>query len=148
MIAFSKIDGLDVSPRSENSSTSRWSSPPSIMLRRIWSSHGDVPAAVSAARRSLTLAVTDDMWCSLSLSAGDALDGLARVLGDVLGREPEVLVQRFLRPGRAERPHADALAVGPDVAVPANDAGRLDRHPRADRTRQDRLLVVVVLLLE
>src|SRR5688572_18130255 len=109
MIAFSKIDGFEVSPRSDHSSTSRWSSPPWIMLRRIWSSHGDVPAAVSAARRSLTLAVTDDMWCSLSLGAGHALDGRPRVLGDVLGREPEVLIQGFLGSRRAKRRHADDL---------------------------------------
>ena len=42
-MAFSKIAGLDVTPRSESSSTSRCSSPDSISERRIWSSHTLVP---------------------------------------------------------------------------------------------------------
>ena len=57
-MAFSKIDGLEVTPRSEHSSISRWSSPPSISPRRIWSSHTLTPASVSAASRGLTCAST------------------------------------------------------------------------------------------
>ena len=53
-MAFSKIAGLDVTPRSESSATMRSSSPSSIIPRRIWSSQTLVPAAVSAASRSFT----------------------------------------------------------------------------------------------
>src|SRR5215208_101984 len=53
-MAFSKIAGFEVTPRSESSSTMRCSSPESIVDLRIWSSQTLVPAEVSAARRSLT----------------------------------------------------------------------------------------------
>ena len=56
-MAFSKIAGLEVSPRRLSSSIILRSSPPCVSERRIWSSHGLVPAAVSAARRGLTFTV-------------------------------------------------------------------------------------------
>ena len=52
-----KIVGLEVTPRSESSSTSRCSSPVLMSARLIWSSQMLVPAAVRAARRSLTCCV-------------------------------------------------------------------------------------------
>src|SRR4051812_5258957 len=55
-MAFSKIAGLEVCPRSDSSRTSRSSSPPCVIERRIWSSHTLVPAAVIAASRSFTVA--------------------------------------------------------------------------------------------
>ncbi len=56
-IAFSKIAGFEVSPRSEHSSRSRASSPDSISERRIWSSQTLTPAAVSFASRSFCAVV-------------------------------------------------------------------------------------------
>jgi len=53
-MAFSKIAGLEVMPRRDRPLTIAASSPLSIRRRLIWSSHTLVPAAVRAARRSLT----------------------------------------------------------------------------------------------
>ena len=53
-MAFSKIDGFDVSPRSELSATSRASSPPSTSERLSRSSHGLVPASASERRLGFT----------------------------------------------------------------------------------------------
>src|SRR3954452_18996082 len=53
-MAFSKIAGFEVTPRSESSRIRRSSSPDSIIPRRIWSSQTLVPASVRAARRSFT----------------------------------------------------------------------------------------------
>src|SRR6478672_6000464 len=103
-MAFSKIAGLAVTPRSESTSISRWSSPPSIRLRRIWSSHTLVPAAVRAARRGLTSVLTlmgGGLLCRSSSGLGALQDGLCAG-GDVLRGESEVLVQSLLRGGRSE----------------------------------------------
>src|SRR5436305_14610432 len=54
MIAFSKIEGLEVTPRSESSTMRRASSPLSISERRRRSSHGLVPASTNARRFGLT----------------------------------------------------------------------------------------------
>src|SRR3954470_6554472 len=109
-MAFSKIAGLEVTPRSESSSTSRWSSPDSIRPRRIWSSQTLVPASVSARRRSLTPALTS-MAAPFLCAGGDPLDHGLAALRDLLGREAEVLVQVHLGTGGAEAGHADRLAV-------------------------------------
>src|SRR3712207_5398498 len=93
MIAFSKIAGFEVIPRSEYSSTSRWSSPPVMSVRLIWSSQMLTPASVSRASLSLTCVLT-----LIGLSSGpgrrpvrhgprrfhDVLDGYAEVLVHVL----------------------------------------------------------------
>ena len=60
-MAFSKIAGFEVTPRSESSSTIRASSPLSIIPRRIWSSQTLVPAAVSAASRSFMASLASSM---------------------------------------------------------------------------------------
>ena len=69
-----KIVGLEVTPRSESSSTSRCSSPVLMRARLIWSSQMLVPAAVRAARRSLTcwvaMGVSSLSWSQL---AGEGL---------------------------------------------------------------------------
>ena len=54
MMAFSKIDGLEVTPRSESSAIMRASSPSSISERRKRSSQGLVPASTSARRFGFT----------------------------------------------------------------------------------------------
>src|SRR3954471_10276737 len=60
-MAFSKIAGFEVTPRSESSRISRSRPPHSIMPRRIWSSQTLVPASVRAARRSFTW-VAASIW--------------------------------------------------------------------------------------
>src|SRR5829696_7016009 len=124
--------GLEVTPRSESSSTSRCSSPDSIMPRRIWSSQTLTPASVSAARRSFTPAAI-----AMSAPRSRSVHRLARLLGDALGRDPEVLVHLRRGAGLAERRHPDEAALGPDPAVPPERAGRLDRDARPHRRRED-----------
>ena len=75
----------------------RASSPLSIMPRRIWSSQTLVPAAVSAASRSLT-------WVTLMPLLAPFEDG-AGALGDGLAGEPEVLVEDLRGRGGAEALH-------------------------------------------
>src|SRR3954447_14301325 len=104
-MAFSKIAGLEVTPRRESSATSRCSSPHSISPRRIWSSQTLVPAAVRAARRSLTPALTSIASPFLGAGGGPLGHGLA-ALGHLLGREAEVLVKILLGPGGSEAAHA------------------------------------------
>src|SRR5919198_41428 len=105
-MAFSKMAGFEVTPRSESSSTSRFSSPDSIMPRRIWSSQTLVPASVRVASRSLT-----PVAASMSGPRSYPLHDCFSALGHLLGGEAEVLVQVHLRSRRAEGLHADRLAV-------------------------------------
>src|SRR4029450_12225934 len=99
--------GFDVTPRSDSSRSRRSSSPDVIRLRRIWSSHTLVPAAVSAASLSLTPAPTLMGETPFSGAGGNAFHDRSRALGDLLRREAEVLVERGLGGGGAERCHAD-----------------------------------------
>src|SRR5215208_8425033 len=91
-MAFSNIAGFEVTPRSDSSRSSRWSSPEVIRLRRIWSSHTLVPAAVSAASLSFTPAPTL-MPRLLSGACRYALHDRSCSLRDLLRREAEVLVE-------------------------------------------------------
>src|SRR3954447_3834699 len=116
-MAFSKIAGFEVTPRSEYSSISRCSSPSSIRLRRIWSSQTEVPAFVSAASRSLTPTLTPMKAPPLAPRA-DSVHRLPRHLGGVRGGDAEVLVHRGGRPGLAERVHSQEQAVLAYPAVP------------------------------
>src|SRR3954447_23131834 len=146
-MAFSKIAGLEVTPRSESSRTSRWSSPHSIRPRRIWSSQTLVPASVSAARRSLTPALTSIASPFLGARAHPLDHGLA-ALGDLLGRETKVLVQILLGAGGSEAAHADRLAVVGHPRSPTKGRGGLDADPGAYARGQDLVAVVLVLLRE
>src|ERR687893_1287392 len=146
-MAFSKIAGLDVTPRSESPRTSRSSSPLSIRLRRIWSSQTLVPAAVSAASRWFTPAPTL-IAVLLSGAGGYALHDGPGSLGDVVRGEAEVLVQVRLGGRLAEGRHRDRLAFVTHPGAPAERRGGLDRHARADAPRQHALAIVLVLLGE
>src|SRR5215210_2156213 len=128
-MAALKIVGLEVTPRSESSSTRRRSSPDSMSWRPIWSSQMLVPAAVRAARRSLTCCVA---MCLLLESVHDRAAGV----GDAFGGESEVGEEVLGRGAGPEGGHADHLAVGAGPAVPAQRAERLDRHAGADLGRQ------------
>src|SRR5206468_1312855 len=130
--------GFEVTPRRQSSSISRWSSPLSIIPRRIWSSQTLVPAAVRAASRSFTPTVTliaPPFPLGRCPRAG-RLDHLAPELGGSLRRDPEVLVHVLRRPGLAEGVHAEELAVEPDPAVPTEPRRRLDGDARAAGRRQ------------
>src|SRR5680860_1058327 len=152
-MAFSKIAGLEVTPRSESSSTSRCSSPDSIRLRRIWSSQTAVPASVSAASRSFCWEVTA---ISLLVSFVDSVPGggalaLQRCLGSlchVLRGEAEVGVEVLGRGRRAEAVHADRLAVLGHPALLSKGSSGLHRHPCAAGGREDAVAVALVLLEE
>src|SRR5690242_20701854 len=110
----------------------RSSSPPSIRLRRIWSSQTLTPASVSAARRSFTWTLT-----LISPTPGShRVEYLATELGGALGRDPEVRVHILRGAGRPERRHAEESPVGADPLVPPNGARGLNRHARAARRRQ------------
>src|SRR2546423_3318988 len=139
-MAFSKIAGLEVTPRREYSSIRRWSSPLSIIPRRIWSSQTLVPAAVSAANRSFTPTVTliaGPLSRFLASCPGSSrLDHLPTQLGRPVGGDPKVLVHVLGGPGLAERVHAEELALGPDPAIPSESRGRLDSDAGAARRRQ------------
>src|SRR5680860_551620 len=132
-MAFSKIAGLEVTPRRESSSTSRWSSPDSIRLRRIWSSHTAVPASVSAASRSFCWEVTA---ISVLLSFVDSVPGGGALalhhcpgaLCHVLGREAEVGVEVLCRCRSAEAVHAHRLAVLGHPPLPSKGSPGLHRH--------------------
>src|SRR5215204_6809473 len=143
-MAFSKMAGLEVTPRRDSSRTSRSSSPCSIRERRIWSSHGEVPASSSAARRSLVCAA---VAIRLRPFAQSVYELPARG-GHVLRGEAEVLQQGRGGPRRAEAGHTDHLAVVADDAVPAQGGGGLHGHARAHGGRQHRVAVALVLLHE
>src|SRR4051794_10311669 len=140
-MAALKIVGLEVTPRSESSSTRRRSSPDSISWRPIWSSHTLVPAAVRAARFSL-------ICCVAMSSLLESVDHRAAGLGDALGGEAEVAEEVLGRGAGPERGHADHLAVAAGPAMPAERAQRLDRDAGARLRRQHLVPVGLVLLLE
>src|SRR5215208_6471340 len=127
-MAFSKIAGLEVTPRSESSAISRWSSPHSIRPRRIWSSQTLVPASVRAASRSLTLALTSIRFSFLG-AGGCPLDHGLAALGHLLGREAKVLVKVLLWAGGPEGLHADRLAVFGHPHAPTKSRRGLDADP-------------------
>src|SRR5918912_896187 len=145
-MAFSKMAGFEVTPRRQSSSIRRPSSPHSISPRRIWSSHTLVPAAVRAASRSLT-AVTP-IASSLSSPCLEPLDQRLPALDDALRGQAEVLVDVLVRPGRAERGHADHLAVLADPSLPAERRRGLDRDSGPARRGQHPVAVVGLLLAE
>src|SRR6266545_825857 len=146
-MAFSKIAGFEVTPRSDSSRSRRSSSPDVIRLRRIWSSHTLVPAAVSAASLSFTPAPT--LMPGLLSGAGrNALDHGSCSLGHVLRREAEVLVEGGLGGRSAERRHADRLSILPNPGAPAKWRRRLDRDARADLPRKHAVAIVLILLGE
>src|SRR5918999_824458 len=153
-MAFSKIAGLEVTPRSESSRTSRSSSPLVISPRRIWSSQTLVPAAVSFASRSLTSAPTLMLLLlsrvppARSCPRRQAFHHSFAALHDLLGREAEVLVEVLRRTRGAEAGHPDRVAVLGRPLAPAQERGRLDRDPSAYGRRQHAVAVVVVLLRE
>src|SRR5215218_5022481 len=146
-MAFSNIAGFEVTPRSDSSRSRRSSSPLVMRLRRIWSSHTLVPAAVSAASLSLSPAPTL-IRKLLSGASGYSLHHGSCPLRDLLRRESEVLVERGLRGRGPEGRHPDRLAVVPDPGAPAERGGRLHRNARAHVGRQHAVPVVLVLLGE
>src|SRR3712207_247098 len=102
-MAFSKIAGFDVAPRSDSSSIMRCSSPPSMSERRTRSSQGLVPAATRAASRGLTLTA------GVLIGSGAPLE----VQGELLG-------------GQEDRPaHAGVVAVAREADAGLRpDAGK------------------------
>src|SRR4051812_44349086 len=102
--------GFEVTPRSDSSRSSRSSSPEVIRLRRIWSSHTLVPAAVNAASLSFCAAPTL-IARLLSGTRRYALDDRARTLGNLLGGEAEVLVEVGLGRGCTECRHGDRVPI-------------------------------------
>src|SRR3954465_12866514 len=140
-MAALKIVGFEVTPRSESSSTRRRSSPDSMSWRPIWSSQMLVPAAVSAARRSLTCCV------AMGLLLESVHDRAAGV-GHALGGEAEVGEEVLRRRARPEGRHADPLAVAAGPLVPTERAQRFHAHTRAGGGRQDAVAVALVLLGE
>src|SRR5438270_6645062 len=151
-MAFSKIAGLEVTPRREYSSIRRWSSPLSIIPRRIWSSQTLVPAAVSAASRSFTPTVTLIAGPLSRFLAGCPGAGRLGHLPTQLGRpvrgDPKVLVHVLGGPRLAEGVHAEELTLGTDPAVPSEPCGRLDGDAGATRGWQHLVAVALVLLGE
>src|SRR5439155_2539134 len=67
---------------------------------------------------------------------------------DLVGREPELRLQFLERRRCAERVHRDLRALAPDVALPAERRGLLDRDARGDVRRQHARAVRIVLGLE
>src|SRR2546421_4398849 len=149
-MAFSKIAGLEVTPRSESSSIRRWSSPLSIIPRRIWSSHTLVPAAVSAASRSFTPTVTlmAPPVSSLPTPRADPVHDRPAELNKPVRSYPEVRVHVLGGAGLAVGAHPEELALLTDPAVPADRARGLDRHAAAASPRQDLVPGGLVLLRE
>src|SRR3954465_3126453 len=89
-MAFSKIAGLEVTPRRESSRTRRSSSPDSIIPRRIWSSQTLVPASVRAASRSFT-------WVAASIRLLSEQSQFVLRSALRMDYPEEVLPQRLLR---------------------------------------------------
>src|SRR5947207_11835850 len=144
-MAFSKIDGLAVTPRSESSRTIRSSSPESIRLRRIWSSQMLTPASVRAASRSFTPCAT---LIRRLLSPGGALDCGLRLFHHPFGREAEVLEERLVRCRGTECLHSDHAAQVAGEPLPAERRGGLHGHARPHVGQQHLVPVAVVLLEE
>src|SRR6476659_7135735 len=80
-MAFSKIAGFDVTPPKSSSSTSRFSSPPAIRLRRMKSSQTDWPYCRSTVTGFWIAEGRDDMLMKLYSCGAISRSSTAKVTG-------------------------------------------------------------------
>src|SRR5262245_32523918 len=129
-MAFSKMVGLEVMPRSPSSSIIFCSSPESIMPRRMLSSQKLWPWVCSSLRG----------FISGSLSEGEkasAAQGRQRLGHDVVDVEPELVQDDLARGGGPETVDGDQDAVRAGVFMPAERGGGLDDDAGAQGRGQD-----------
>src|SRR5579871_3196118 len=141
-MAFSKIAGFDVTPPRPSSSTYRFSSPSTMILRRMKSSQTDCPYSRSAAT-GLATEVRDSV-----LDMGFPLKKGFRGFDDGVRLEPELVLQFFQRRRGAERFHADDVASRACIPLPAQDGGLLNGHAGGHGRRQHGVAIIHRLLVE
>src|SRR6516225_941288 len=129
-MAFSKIDGFEVTPRTPSSCVIRFSSPFVMMLRRMKSSHTDCPYFPSSIRGFVAFAFSiTPVGCMLLLLLKSLFRAARAELflsQDFFCRrdyriacEPKMFLQVLQRGGRAETMHTDHFPFRPDVARPS-----------------------------
>src|SRR6266581_426586 len=146
-MAWAKIVGLDVTPRTWKSRISFSRLPVERRSLLMSSSHTATPAAVSWASVSSDREFMTPLLLALVACAG-ALPGQAGPggLGHPLCSYPELLVQGLVGRRLPVVLEAHALAGVADEGAPAERDACLDAHPRTDVCRKHLLPVRILLL--